>query len=343
MPQTRHSLSFERELEHDTSSNGLADEAALRAIYRSLHCSNSMNTSVSHNNNNSGQITHYSAEENKSGSQSELLEASRLQQQSSPSSSPIKHSALSPSSSANAVTYEIRNILLIEREIVSLSAAISGTPKESKSWHVLKKRLDVAYEELDAVYQDVEMPSEEVSLGSGGSSKKKLQYGSAEEGETNCMAIVPVPNVATAPNNDHKITIESPHSKAGDDTVSNPSTKSPSVEHEVWIHCTKTEDNNSLVDSCITFDDDHYWGVRGHSKPDPEGSTKYLTAPLVSITEEYGESVLLENDNTLMIDNGTMNNNEGTQQAVANRTESGRSLPGKKLFRQMGATFFKRK
>ena len=240
---------------------------------------------------NSGdQLTYYSAGTTTTKSYCPQSKTEVVVQQRSASSS----SGLSPTSSYTAAVYEDKNLASLEKEYISLSTAIQSVPKGSKSWLLLNKHLARAKDELDAVRQDIQMPSEEVELDDGDSCTEDQPHPTTT---STTVEIVPRP-VSDLEVTDTNTNTMSREEEGGDydyDERSNnddgPSTKSP--EPEVWIHC---EHRKEDVDSHITFDD---WGLdhsNNNAKPDPEGNTRYVTAivPLNAITE-YGE-VHLEND-----------------------------------------------
>ena len=203
--------------------------------------------------NNSGQVTYYSSGTSKSCPQSQLVQLPMQQ-------------ALSPISSYTAGRYDEENLYKLEQEVASLSTAIETVPRDSKTHQVLNLHLERAKEELDAVQQDIEMPSEELDIEEDTTSSTPVPY---------TEAIVP-----------HVVSADVDDTYLEEDRSGGPSTrsKSPSTaehEHEVWIHCTKREDN-SIADSYITFDEQ--WAME-NTKPDPEGITKYVTNPLDAITE----------------------------------------------------------
>jgi len=245
---------------------------------------------------NSGQVTHYS-----SGT-------SKLQSQLVPL--PMQQ-ALSPVSSYTAGRYDEENRYKLEQEVASISTDIQSVPRDSKAYQVLNLHLERAKEELDAVQQDIEMPSEELDIEEDTTSSTPVPY--------TTEAIVP--HVASDDvEEEEPVALE-------EDERSGPSTrsKSPSTaehKHEVWIHCTKREDN-SVADSYITFDEQ--WAME-NTKPDPEGITKYVTNPLDAITEYVDD------------DQGITSEDESSCQRVKEET---RSIKSKLSLKQL-TRFFKK-
>jgi len=245
----RGSMNRRRSDERSTSSHRLSVEEALER--KDSYPVNSTHRPTTPTSNNSGQVTYYSSGTSKSFTQSGPL--------------PIQQ-ALSPVSSYTAGRYDEENLNKLEQEVASLSTAIESVPRESKTYQVLNLHLERAKEELDAVQQDIEMPSEELDIEEDTTSSTPVPYTEAI-----------VPHIASAD-------VDETHDE--EDRSGGPSTrsKSPSTaehEHEVWIHCMKREDN-SIADSHITFDEQ--WAME-NTKPDPEGITKYVTNPLDAITE----------------------------------------------------------
>jgi len=247
--------------------------------------------------NNSGQVTYYSSGTNNSLPQSQLVPQ------------PIQQ-ALSPVSSYTAGRYDEENLYKLEQEVASLSTAIESVPRDSKTYQVLNLHLERAKEELDAVQQDIEMPSEELDIEEDTTSSSPVLY--------NTEAILS--HAASAAGVE-----EEPVALEEEDRSGGPSTrsKSPSTaerEHEVWIHCRK--EDTSIADSYITFDEQ--WAME-NTKPDPEGITKYVTNPLDAITEYVDD------------DQGITSEDESSCQ----RVKEARSIKSKLSLKQL-TRFFKK-
>jgi len=218
--------------------------------------------------------------------------------------------ALSPVSSYTAGRYDEENLYKLEQEVASLSMAIESTPRDSKSYQVLALQLERAKEELDAVQQDIEMPSEELDIEEDTTSSTSLP----------CTTEAVVPHVVSADVDEEPIAFEEDDRSGGPSTRS----KSPSTaerEHEVWIHCRK--EDTSIADSYITFDEQ--WAME-NNKPDPEGITKYVTNPLDAITEYVDD------------DQGITSEDESSCQRVKEET---RSIKSKLSLKQL-TRFFKK-
>ena len=276
--------------EPSTSSHCFSVEEALER--KDSYPVNSTHRPTTPTSNNSGQVTYYSSGTSKSFTQSGPL--------------PIQQ-ALSPVSSYTASRYDEENLYKLEQEVASLSTAIESVPRESKTYQVLNLHLERAKEELDAVQQDIEMPSEELDIEEDTTSSTPVPY---------TEAIVP-----------HVVSADVDDTYLEEDRSGGPSTrsKSPSTaehEHEVWIHCTKREDN-SIADSHITFDEQ--WAME-NTKPDPEGITKYVTNPLDAITEYVDD------------DQGITSEDENSCQRVKEET---RSIKSKLSLKQL-TRFFKK-
>ena len=281
-----------------TSSHCLSVEEALAR--KDSYPINSTFRPTTPTSNNSGQVTYYSSGTSKSFPQSQLVQQPMQQ-------------ALSPVSSYTADRYDEENLNKLEQEVASLSTDIQSVPRDSKAYQVLNLHLERAKEELDAVQQDIEMPSEELDIEEDTTSSTPVPY---------TEAIVPhaafAAGVEEEPDVDETDLVE-------DETSRGPSTrsKSPSTaerEHEVWIHCTKREDN-SVADSYITFEEQ--WAME-NTKPDPEGITKYVTNPLDAITEYVDD------------DKGITSEDENSCQRVKEET---RSIKSKLSLKQLTRFF----